>query len=57
MQASTNRYLRESGYTHSILKSREFSSSKANLVGKARGIREDGKGRRPNKSSSLLLSS
>ena len=45
-------YLCESGYTHSILKSREFSSSKIVLKGKARVIREDLKGRRPNKSSS-----
>ena len=45
-------YLRESGYTHSILKSREFASSKIVLKGKARVIRKDGKERRPNKSSS-----
>ena len=45
-------YLRESGYTHPILKSREFASSKIVLKGKARVIRKDGKERRPNKSSS-----
>ena len=44
--------LYEGAYTHSILMSREFASSKAVLEGKARVIREDGKGRRPYKSSS-----
>ena len=57
MQASADRYLRERGYTHSFLRSKEFASSKAVLEGKARVIRKDGKGRRPNKSNSLLLSS
>ena len=56
MQASIDRYLRERGYTYSILMSREFASSKAVLEGKARVIHEDAK-RRPNKSSSLVLSS
>ena len=55
MQASIDKYLR--GYTHSILKSREFAYSESVLEGKARVIDEDGKGRRPNKSSSLVLSS
>ena len=57
MQASIDRYLRERGYTHSIVKSREFASLKAVLEGKVPVIREDGKGRRPNKSSSLVCSS
>ena len=57
MQASINSYLREHGYTHSILVPRNFASSKAVFEGKERVIREDGKGRRPNKSSSLVLSS
>ena len=34
MQASIDRYLRERGYTHSILKSRELASLKAVLDGK-----------------------
>ena len=53
MQASIGRYLRERGYTHSILKLRELASLKAVLEGKARVISEDEKGRRPNKSSPL----
>ena len=57
MQASTDGYLRERGYTYSILKSREFASSKAVLEGKARVIREDTKRRSRNESSSLVLSS
>ena len=51
MQASIGRYLRERGYTHSILKLRELASLKAVLEGKTRVISEDEKGRRPNKSS------
>ena len=43
-QASLDSYLRERGYMDSILKSREFTSSKAVLVGKARVIREYRKG-------------
>ena len=57
MQASINRYLRECAYTHSFLKLREFASWKAFPEGKARVIRKDGKGRRPNKSSGFVLSS
>ena len=38
MQASIDRYLLERGYTHSILKSREFASSKAVSEGKGRVI-------------------
>ena len=48
-----DRYLCERGYTHSILRSREFASSKAVLEQKPRVIHKDRKGRRPNKSSSL----
>ena len=55
MQASIDKYLCERGY--SVLHLREFASSKAILEGKARVIREDGKGRRPNKISTLVLSS
>ena len=53
MQASIHRHLCERGYMPSILKSREFASSKAVLEGKAQVICEDGKRRRPNISSSL----
>ena len=55
MQALIDRYRRERRYTHSVLKSREFASSKAILEGKARVIREDRRRRRPN--NSLVLSS
>ena len=43
MQVSIKRYLCERGYTNSILKSREFASSKAVLEGEARVIHKDGK--------------
>ena len=56
-QASIDRYIRKRDYMHSILKSREFASSKAVLEGKARVICRDGKRRRLNKSSSLVVSS
>ena len=49
--------LLERGYTHSILKSRKFASSKIVLKGKVQVIPKDGKGRRPNKSSSLVFNS
>ena len=51
--ACFDRYLRELGHTYTILNLREFASSKDVLEGKARVIREDGKGGKPNKSSSL----
>ena len=57
VQASIDRYVCERGYAHSVLKSREFSSSKAVSIGKVQFIRKDGKGRGPNKSRSLILSS
>ena len=57
MQASIDIYLHERGYMHSVRKSRKFASSKAVLEGKARVIHEDGKGRRPNKTSGFVLSS
>ena len=53
MQPSKGRYLCERGYTHSILKSKEFASPKDVLEGKVQVICEDGKRRRRNKSSSL----
>ena len=57
MESSIERYLLERGYTHSILKSRKFASSKIVLKGKVQVIPKDGKGRRPNKSSSLVFNS
>ena len=53
MQASIDRYLKENGYAHSILKGREFSSSRSVLEGKARLLREKGMGNRPNRAHSL----
>ena len=57
MESSIERYLLERGYTHSVLKSRKFASSKIVLKGKVQVIPKDGKGRRPNKSSSLVFNS
>ena len=53
MQAGLERYLKDQGYTESILTSRDFSSSRAVLEGKARHLREMGMGKRPNKAESL----
>ena len=53
MQASIDRFLKENGYAHSILKGREFSSSRSVLEGKARLLREKGMGNRPNRAHSL----
>ena len=54
LQAGLDRYLKEHGYKHSILLDRSFLSSKSVLEGKARILREQGKGKKPNKSCSLL---
>ena len=48
MMASLDRYLREHSYPHSIIKDRQFQQSKQVLEGKAKLLREDGKGKRPN---------
>ena len=53
MQASIERYLKEIRYEFSILNSNEFIDSRAVLEGKARTLREMGKGKRPNKACSL----
>ena len=53
MQAGIERLLKEKNYPVSILKSREFRTSNAVLEGKARHLREQGKGKRPNKAKSL----
>ena len=57
MQALIDRYTFEHDYTHSFLQLREFLSSKAVSIVKARLTRKDGKGRRPNNGSSLIFSS
>ena len=53
MQAALDRRLREAGYMYSLLTSRHFLNSRNVLEGKARLLREQGKGKRPQKSCSL----
>ena len=53
MQAALERHLKSKLYPKSIIKDREFLSSRKNLEGKARKLREDGRGKRPNRSESL----
>ncbi|XP_066920125.1 uncharacterized protein KIAA1958-like [Clytia hemisphaerica] len=53
LQSGIDRYLREKRYQYSIMNDIEFSSSRAVLEGKARLLREQGMGKRPNKAASL----
>ena len=53
MQAALDCRLREAGYMYSLLTSRHFLNSRNVLEGKARLLREQGKGKRPNKSCRL----
>ena len=53
MQAALDRHLKEKGYSLSIIKDREFFNSRKVLGGKARKLRNEGKGKLPNKSRSL----
>ena len=53
MIAAIDRYLKEHGYKHSIIRDREFCTSKQVLEGKARRLREEGKGKRQNKARGL----
>ena len=53
MQAALDRRLREAGYMYSLLTSRHFLNSRNVLEGRARLLREKGKGKRPSKSCSL----
>ena len=53
MQPALDRRLREAGYMYSRLASRYFLNSRNVLEVKARLFREQGKGKRPNKSWSL----
>ena len=53
MQAALERHLKSKLYTKSIIKDREFLSSRKVLEGKARKLREEGRGKRPNRSKSL----
>ena len=53
MQASIDRYLKSKGYEVSIILHRSFESSRSVLEGKARCLREQGLGKRPNKADSF----
>ena len=53
MQAALERYLKSKSYPKSILRDKEFMNSRKVLEGKARKLREQGKGKRPNRSKSL----
>ena len=44
-----DRYLADKEYKHSIIRDRELKSSKQVLEGKVRLLRQQGKGKRPNK--------
>ena len=52
MVTAIDRYLTEKRYKYSIIRDREFKSSKQVLEGKARLLRQQGKGKRPNKARS-----
>ena len=47
MVTAIDRYLTEKEYKHSIIRDKEFKSSKQVLEGKARLLRQQGKGKRP----------
>ena len=51
MQAALDRHLKEKGCSFSIIKDREFFNSRKVLEGKARKLRNEGKGKLPNKSN------
>ena len=53
MQSSIERYLKEKGYPVSIVRSREFHNSQEILNAKAISLRQQGRGKRPNKSQPL----
>ena len=53
MQAALDRHLRDNGCKFSSIRDREFSESKKVLEGKARQLRQQGKGKRPNKARAL----
>ena len=53
MQAAIHRFLIEKHYTKSILSDIEFSESNKILEGKARLLRQEGKGKRPNTCDAL----
>ena len=50
MQAAIDRYLRHNNYPVSIITGREFTKSQETLDAKAKQLRRQGKGKRPDKS-------
>ena len=55
MQAALDRYLREKKYPYSIIRDDKFEESKKVLEGKARELRKEGRGKRPNAAKPLTL--
>lgn len=53
MLAAIDRHLNDNGYKYSVIQDREFHSSKMVLEGKAKLLRENGRGKRPNKARQL----
>jgi len=53
MQAALDRHLKEKGCSFSVIKGREFFNSRKVLEGKARKLRNEGKGKLSNKSRRL----
>ena len=49
MLTALDRHLKDNGYNASIMRGREFSSSKQVVEGKAKELRKAGLGKRPNK--------
>jgi len=56
MATAIDHHLKENDYKYSIMRDRQFWGSKQVLEGKARRLRQDGKGKRPSKSRSLTSS-
>jgi hypothetical protein len=55
MMASLDRHLRDQKYPFSIIKDRQFHQSKQVLEGRAKLLREEGKGKRPNASNAQAI--
>ena len=55
MQCALERYLKDNGYEISILRDREFRKSQDILNAKAIFLRQQGKGKRPNKAQAMTL--
>ncbi|XP_066934066.1 zinc finger MYM-type protein 3-like [Clytia hemisphaerica] len=55
MQAALHRHLVEQNYPKSIMSDLEFVNSRRVLEGKAKALREQGKGKKPNKSEPMII--